>query len=60
MARLLICDFNINTLNTKFDNILVFLEPVHMVKLARNTFGDKDTFPDSDNHLINFNLFERL
>lgn len=60
MARLLGCDFNINTLSTKFDDIVVFLDPAHMVKLVRNAFGDKDTFLDSDNNLIHFNLVKRL
>lgn len=40
MTWLLGFDFNINTLNTKFDNIVVFLDPAHMVKLVRNAFGD--------------------
>jgi len=60
MARLLGCDFNINTLNTKFDDIAVFLDPAHMVKLVRNAFGDKDTFLDSGGSLIHFNLVKRL
>lgn len=44
IARLLGCDFNINTLNTKFEDVVVFFDPAHMIKLIRNTFGEKRTF----------------
>lgn len=44
MARLLGFDFSIKTLNTKFENLVVFFDNAHMVKLIRNTFGEKKNF----------------
>ncbi|KAF0754266.1 THAP-type domain-containing protein, partial [Aphis craccivora] len=60
MARLLGCDFSIITLNTKFEDVVVFLDPAHMVKLIRNTFGEKKTFLDGDGNLIDFNFVQKL
>lgn len=47
MIRLLQCNLNPNNLQTWFEHpisktkIYVFLDPCHMLKLIRNTFGDK-------------------
>lgn len=69
MAKLLGCNFNIKTLNTKFIaqttnnvdvEVAVFLDPAHMVKLVRNAFGEKKLFKDCDGNIINFNFIERL
>lgn len=30
MARLLGCDLNISTLNTKFDDVVIFFDPAHI------------------------------
>jgi len=47
-AKLLGCDFNINTLSTSyvFDNneIVTFMDPAHMFKSVRNAFGEKNNF----------------
>jgi len=60
MARLLGCDLNTNNLNSIFDNIAVFMDPAHMVKLVRNAFGEKREFIDRDGKQICFNLVEKL
>ncbi|XP_025202809.1 uncharacterized protein LOC112599902 [Melanaphis sacchari] len=54
------CDFNANRLNSIFDNIAVFMDPAHMVKLVRNAFGEKREFIDGDGKQIYFNLVEQL
>jgi len=59
MARLLGCNFNIKTINTQFEDVVVFFDPAHMVKLIRNTFGKK-TFLDGDGNIIDFNFIQQL
>lgn len=60
MARLLGCNFNINTLNTICEDLAVFFDPAHMVKLICNTFGEKKTFLDGDGNIIDFNFIHQL
>lgn len=60
MARLLGCDLNVRTLNTKFDDVVIFLDPAHMIKLVCNAFGDRKFFQDCDGNLIDFNFVKRL
>lgn len=60
MARLLGCDLNISTLKTKFDDVVIFLDAAHMIKLVRNAFGDREIFKDSDGNLIDFNFVKKL
>lgn len=60
MARILGCDFNVNKLNCVFDNIAIFMDPAHMVKLVRNAFGEKKEFIDGDGNKINFNCVQKL
>lgn len=68
MAKLLGCNFNIKTLNTKCIaqttnnvdvEVAVFLDPAHMVKLVRNAFGGKNC-SRTDGNIINFNFIECL
>lgn len=60
IARLLGCDLLANNLNSIFDNIAVFMDPAHMVKLVRNAFGEKRDFIDGNGKQICFNLVEKL
>lgn len=60
MARLLGCNFNIEALNTKFEDVVVFFDPAHMIKLIRNTFGEKKTLIDGDGNIIDFNFIQQL
>lgn len=65
-AKLLGCNFNINSLNTCFDfngipnKIVTFMDPAHMVKLVRNAFGEKKQFLDIDDNMIDFDYVVRL
>lgn len=60
MARLLGCDLSLSTLNTKFDDVAIFLDAAHMIKLVRNAFGDRDIFQHCDGNLIDFNFVKNL
>lgn len=60
MARFLGCNFNIETLNTQFEDVVVFFDPAHMVKLIRNTFGEKIFFLDGDGNIIDFSFIQQL
>lgn len=59
MFRDLGCDFNnISSLQTSFphpitnDKVVAFLDPCHMLKLVRNTFGDTKILVDVNNQII--------
>lgn len=58
MIRLLQCNLNPNNLQTWFEHpisktkIYVFLDPCHMLKLIRNTFGDKKNIINKNNENI--------
>jgi len=60
MARLLGCNLSLSTLNTKFDDVAIFLDAAHMIKLVRNAVGDREFFQDSDGNLIDFNFVKKL
>lgn len=68
MARILGCDFNIERFKTNFtvefsekekENICLFLDPAHMIKLVRNTFGEKKIFQHKNDY-IKFDFVETL
>jgi len=56
MTWLLGCDLNLNTLNTKFDDGVIFLDATHMIKLVR---GGREIFRDCDGNLIDFNFVKK-
>lgn len=69
MARLLGCNFNLNSFKSTFitnysDNeigeVAVFLDPAHMIKLIRNAFGEKKQFLDGYNKVIDFDFVLKL
>ncbi|CAI6370835.1 unnamed protein product [Macrosiphum euphorbiae] len=63
-AKLLGCDFNINTYSTSFvfDNneIVTFVDPAHMIKLVRNAFREKKQFMDEEDNMIDFEYILKL
>lgn len=65
-AKLLGCNFNVNSLCTSFclnnthSNIVTFMDPAHMVKLIRNAFGEKKQFLDEEDNLVNFEYIVKL
>jgi len=68
MARILGCDLNIETLKTNIvvelsdketENICLFLDPDHMIKLVRNAFGEKKIFQHKNDY-IKFDFIETL
>ncbi|CAH1738656.1 unnamed protein product, partial [Aphis gossypii] len=69
MAKQLGCNFNIKTLKSEFEfkkdnnsikKIYIFPDPAHMIKLVRNTFGEKKILLDSNNNEINFSYLQKL
>ncbi|EZA51523.1 THAP domain-containing protein, partial [Ooceraea biroi] len=61
------CDFqNISSLQTSFphpvtnDKIVAFLDPCHMLKLVRNSFGDMHTLIDINNSIIQWSHIIKL
>lgn len=42
------------------DPVVVFLDPCHMLKLVRNTIGDKKTLVDDSNCFVNFEYIVKL
>ena len=62
MASALGCSFSPSNLKTNFgeENILLLLDPSHMMKLIRNTFGDKRRIVDGENNVIDFKYLELL
>ncbi|KAL4153784.1 hypothetical protein QTP88_001617 [Uroleucon formosanum] len=65
-AKLLGCNFTVDTLNTSFasqydySKIVAILYLAHMIKLVRNAFGEKKIFLDYENNEINFEYVQRL
>lgn len=67
MARSLGCclDPNPFCMKTSFSNsnntdVFIMLDPAHMIKLVRNTFGEKRELIDCNNEIINFKYIELL
>jgi len=67
MARALGCCLDPNPLcmKTSFSNsnntdVFIMLDPVHMIKLVRNTFGEKRELIDCNNEIIDFKYIELL
>lgn len=48
----------INVINK--EPIFLFLNPCHMVKLVRNTFGDKQVFKNNEDKYIKWVFIEKL
>lgn len=67
-VKLLGCNINPTSLKTDYEfktdtvnqNIVIFPDPAHMVKLVRNTFGEKKIILDGDNNAIKFDFLEKL
>lgn len=65
-AKLLDCNFTVDTLNTSFaseyddSKIVAIFDAAHMIKLVRNAFGEKKIFLDYENNEINFEYVQRL
>ncbi|XP_022169295.1 uncharacterized protein LOC111033041, partial [Myzus persicae] len=68
MARLLGCNVDASNLQTAFtveyadkekDDIPIFIDPAHMIKLIRNAFGEKQIL-QHENRFIKFDFIERL
>jgi len=69
MSQLLGCNFNADSLSTSFlfnstnhidHEIVVLLNPAHMVKLVRNALGEKKKFLDHNNKIIDFDFIQKL
>nr|CAH7716790.1 unnamed protein product [Callosobruchus chinensis] len=67
MASCLGADFkDVNNLKTHFtdpeigDDVFIFLDPSHMIKLVRNTFGSQEYLTDNDNNIIDWTFLEKL
>lgn len=67
MAKILGCDLNYTSLKTSFqhpskngDEVVVLLDPCHMVKLVRNTLGEKGLMANGENGLIRWKFFTQL
>lgn len=66
MSKLLGCNLNFKSLKTDFNiydlnqPIVILPDPAHMIKLVRNTFGEKQFILNSKNELINFNFIKEL
>lgn len=69
MSQLLGCNFNADCLNTSFlfnstnstdHEIVVLLDPAHMIKLVRNALGEKKKFLDYKNNIIDFDFIQKL
>lgn len=46
--------------NASDTNINIIFDPAHMIKLIRNTFGEKRSFIDFNNEVVDFNYIEIL
>ncbi|CAB3246933.1 unnamed protein product [Arctia plantaginis] len=64
MAKKLGCDLNPNNLKTVFkvqnNEIAIFLDPAHMIKLVRNSFEHYREFKDAEGNNIKWNHIEML
>lgn len=61
------CNYDINDLKIAFpsgstnnENIVTLFDPAHMIKLIRNTFGEKKKFLDFEKNEINFEYVQNL
>lgn len=66
MVKQLGCCFDIDNINPTFchpatnEKVALFLDACHMVKLVRNTLGDKKLIFDEDNNKIEWNYVKEL
>lgn len=64
MIKLLGCSLNLQNLRTSFnyENHIVQLlpDPSHMIKLVRNTFGEKKIIMDENGNIIDYNFIIKL
>lgn len=66
MANLLGCRLDHKNLKTFFkhpstnDDVVFILDPCHMVKLVRNTLGEKGSLVDHNNELVSWNYLKEL
>jgi len=66
MMKILGCSLNANNMNTSFkvdgvvNPIFIIPDPAHMVKLVRNTFGEKCKFIDLNGGVIDFEYINKL
>jgi len=69
MCQLLGCNFDVDNLSTSFSfnssnnvdhEIVVLLDPAHMIRLVRNALGEKKNFLDNENNIIDFHFIQNL
>lgn len=66
MANLLGCRLDHKNLKTVFkhpstnDDVVFFLDPCHMIKLVRNTLGEKGLLVDDNNEIVSWNYIKEL
>lgn len=61
VSKLLGCNLDVDNLKTEMNNgAYIFPDPSHMVKLVRNTLGDKEVLLDENNNEINFQYIVKL
>lgn len=64
MGKMLGCSFEFPEIKTTFQvtdhNIHFFLDPCHMIKLVRNTFGDRKMLIDGDGRYIKWEYIQKL
>lgn len=64
MANLFGCSLNLQNMKTSFKianhTVQILPDPSHMIKLVRNTLGDKKIIIDENNNYINYNFIIKL
>jgi len=66
MSKILGCDLKFKNLKTDFsvnnsnEPVVILPDPAHMIKLVRNTFGEKQLLLNSNNEQINFKFIKEL
>ena len=66
MIKQLGCCLDHDNLKTSFPHpvtqqpVCIFFDPCHMLKLVRNSFGDKEHFIDGENNSVKWIYIERL
>lgn len=65
LGKLLGCSFEFPNIRTSFGGAgsskkYFFLDPCHMIKLVRNTFGEKKVLMDEDGNIIDWRYIEAL
>lgn len=64
MAKFFGCSLNLQNLKTSFDcenhTVQLLPDPSHMIKLVRNTFGDKKIMIDENGKIIDYRLIIKL